>query len=216
MGEWGSQLTFPREPKLVLGLAPMASGQARWLYPLQLPSMLSVPPQAPRSPGSGRPRSEGSRGPWWRWLVFGLCFSLGYGLTQRLGRVGSSSAAKGEVPAFAAQESPGTRLGELQKRFGAEGKSLVGDLDRLVEERRQEGQRQEEESRRATQEQLNQQRQDADQRQTDRIRLEALNNGPDPAAPNPEPILLPPPTPDPSSAPEPAAITSPGAAANPP
>jgi hypothetical protein len=73
--------------------------------------------------------------------VFGLCFSLGYGLTQRLGRLGSTSAAKGEVPAFAAQESPGTRLGELQKRFGAEGKSLVGDLDRLVEERRQEGQR---------------------------------------------------------------------------
>jgi len=148
--------------------------------------------------------------------VFGLCFSLGYGLTQRLGRLGSTSASKGEVPAFAAQESPGTRLGELQKRLGAEGKSLVGDLELLVEERRQEGQRQEEENRQATQEQLNQQRQDADQRQADRIRLEALNNGPDPAAPNPEPFLLPPPTPDPSSAPEPAAITSPGAAANPP
>jgi hypothetical protein len=150
--------------------------------------------------------------------VFGLCFSLGYGLTQRLGRLGSTSASKGEVPAFAAQESPGTRLGELQKRFGAEGKSLVGDLERLVEERRREGQRQEEEeeSRKATQEQLNQQRQDAEQRQADRIRLEALNNSPDPAAPNPEPFLLPPPTPDPSSAPEPAAITSPGAAANPP
>ncbi len=164
--------------------------------------MLSVPPQqASRSPGTGRPRSEAARGPWWRWLVFGLCFSLGYGLTQRLGRMGSSSAAKGEVPAFTAQESPGTRLGELQKRFGAEGKSLVGDLDRLVEERRQEGQRQEEESRKANQEQLNQERQDAAQRQADRIRLEALNNGPDPAAANPEPILLPPPTPDPSSAP---------------
>ncbi len=216
MGEWGSQLTFPRDPKIVLGLAPMASGQARWLYPLPLPSMLSVPPQAPRSPGTGRPRTEGSRGPWWRWLVFGLCFSLGHGLTQRLGRLGSTSTAKGEVPAFAAQESPGTRLGELQKRFGAEGQSLLGDLDRLVEERRQEGQRQEEESRKATQEQLNQQRQDADQRQADRLRLEALNNGPDPAAPNPEPFLLPPPTPDPSSAPEPAAITSPGAAANQP
>ena len=150
--------------------------------------------------------------------MFGLCFSLGYGLTQRLGRLGSTSASKGEVPAFAAQESPGTRLGELQKRFGAEGKSLVGDLERLVEERRREGQRQEEEeeSRKATQEQLNQQRQDAEQRQADRIRLEALNNSPDPAAPNPEPFLLPPPTPDPSSAPEPAAITSPGAAANPP
>ena len=216
MRVWGAQLTFPRDPKVILGLAPMASGQARWLDPLPLPSMLSVPPQAPRSPGTGRPRTEGSRGPWWRWLMFGLCFSLGYGLTQRLARMGSTSAAKGEVPAFAAQESPGTRLGELQKRFGAEGQSLLGDLDRLVEERRQEGQRQEEESRKATQEQLNQQRQDADQRQADRIRLEALNNGPDPAAPNPEPILLPPPTPDPSSAPESAAITSPGAAANPP
>ena len=217
MGERGSQLTFPMVPKIPLSFAPMGTGQARWHYLFPLPSMLSVPPQqASRSPGTGRPRSEAARGPWWRWLVFGLCFSLGYGLTQRLGRMGSSSAAKGEVPAFTAQESPGTRLGELQKRFGAEGQSLLGDLDRLVEERREEGQRQEEESRKATQEQLNQQRQDAAQRQADRIRLEALNNGPDPAAPNPEPILLPPPTPDPSSAPEPAAITSPGAAANPP
>ena len=216
MGEWGSQLTFPRVPKIPLGFAPLGSGQARWHDLFSLPSMLSVPPQAPRSPGTGRPRTEAARGPWWRWLVFGLCFSLGYGLTQRLSRVGSSSAAKGEVPAFAAQESPGTRLGELQKRFGAEGQSLVGDLDRLVEERRQEGQRQEEESRKANQEQLNQERQDAAQRQADRIRLEALNKGPDPAAPNAEPIFLPPPTPDPSSAPEPAAITSPGAAANPP
>ena len=202
MGERVYQLTFPMVPKIPLSFAPMGSGQARWHYLFPLPSMLSVPPQqASRSPGTGRPRSEAARGPWWRWLVFGLCFSLGYGLTQRLGRMGSSSAAKGEVPAFSAQESPGTRLGELQKRFGAEGKSLVGDLDRLVEERRQEGQRQEEESRKANQEQLNQERQDAAQRQADRIRLEALNNGPDPAAPNPEPILLPPPTPDPSSAP---------------
>ena len=216
MGERESKLTFPRALKIPLGFAPMGSGQARWHYLFPLPSMLSVPPQAPRSPGTGRPRAEASRGPWWRWLVFGLCFSLGYGLTQRLGRMGSSSAAKGEVPAFAAQESPGTRLGELQKRFRTEGQPLVGDLDRLVEERRQESQRQEEESRKANQEQLNQDLQDAAQRQADRIRLEALNTGPDPAAPNPEPILLPPPTPDPSSAPEPAAITPPGAAANPP
>jgi TolA-binding protein len=184
--------------------------------------MLSATPPAQRSPRTGRPRTEGSRGPWWRWLVLGLCFSLGYGLTQRLGRMGSSSAATGAVPSFAAQETPGTRLAELQKRFGAEGHSLLGDLDRLVEERRQEGQRQEEESRKATQEQLNQQRQEDAQRQADRIRLEALNRGPDPAASNPEPILLPPQTPaqpqtpDPYSDPVPADTTSPGAAANPP
>ena len=179
-------------------------------------SMLSVTPPAPRSPGTGRPRTKESRGPWWRWLVLGLCFSLGYGLTQRLGRLGTSSSAMGAVPSFDAQESPGTRLGELQKRFGADGHSLLGDLDRLLEERRQEGRLQEEESRKATQEQLDQQRQDAAQRQADRIRLEALNHGPDPATPNPEPILLPPPTPAPSPVPEPAQTTSPGAAANPP
>ncbi len=216
MGELGSKLTFPRAPKIPLGFAPMGSGQARWHYLSPLPSMLSVPPQASRSPGTGRPRTEASRGPWWRWLVFGLCFSLGYGLTQRLGRMGASSAMKGEVPAFAAQESPGTRLGELQKRFRAEGKPLVGDLDRLVEERRQQSQRQDEENRKANQEQLNQDLQDAAQRQADRIRLEALNKGPEPATPDPDPTVLPPPTPDPSSAPEPAAITPPGAAANPP
>jgi hypothetical protein len=178
--------------------------------------MLSVTPPAPRSPGTGRPRTAGSKGPWWRWLVLGLCFSLGYGLTQRLGRMGSSSAAMGAIPSFAAQNSPGTRLGELQKRFGAEGQSLLGDLDRLAEERRQDGQRQEEDSRKAAQEQQNQQSQDAAQRESDRVRLEALNNAPDSAASNPEPILLPPPEPAPSSAPGPAATTPPGAAANPP
>jgi len=178
--------------------------------------MVSARPPAPRSPGTGRPRTEGSHAPWWRWLVFGLCFSLGFGLTQRLGRMGATTAAKGTVPSFAAQDSPGTRLGELQKRLGVEGHSLRSDLERLAEERRQEGQRQEEESRKATEEQRSQERQEAAQREADRIRLEALNKGPDPAASNPESILLPPPTPDPSAAPEPAAITSPGAAANPP
>ncbi len=178
--------------------------------------MLSVNPPAPRSPGTGRPRIEGSNGPWWRWLVLGLCFSLGYGLTQRLGRSGPPSAAMGAVPSFAAQESPGTRLAELQKRFGAEGHSLLGDLDQLVQERRQEAIRREEESRKAAQEQLNQQTKDAADSQAERIRLEALNHGPDPAAPNPEPILLPPPAPAPSAAPDAAATTSPGDVANPP
>ena len=177
--------------------------------------MVSATPQAPRSPGTGRPRTEGAKGPWWRWLVFGLCFSLGFGLTQRLSRMGSSPA-KGGIPSFSAQDPPGTRLGELQKRFGAEGHSLLGNLERLAEERLQERQSQEEESRKAAQEQRDQERQDAARREADRARLEALNNGPDPAVPNAEPILLPPPTPDPSSDPEPAAITAPGAAAHPP
>jgi hypothetical protein len=178
--------------------------------------MVTAPPPAPRSPGTGRPRSEGATGPWWRWLVFGLCFGLGYGLTQRLTRMGSAAAATGTVPSFSAQDSPGTRVGELQKRFGAEGKSLLGDLDHLAEERSQDRQRQEEESRKATQEQRNQERQDAAQREADRVRLEALNHGPDPAASPAEPILLPPQEPAPSQAPDPAATTAPGAAANPP
>ena len=178
--------------------------------------MVSATPPAPRSPGTGRPRTDGAKGPWWRWLVFGLCFSLGFGLTQRLSRMGSSPA-KGVIPSFSTQGPPGTRLGELQKRFGAEGHSLLGDLDRLAEERRQERQSQEEESRKATQEQRDQERQDAARREADRARLEALNNGPDPAAPTPEPILLPPQEPaPPSPAPDPAATTPPGAAANPP
>ncbi len=178
--------------------------------------MLSATPPAPRSPGTGRPRPDRSIRPWWRWLVFGLCFSFGYGLSQRLGRMGAPAAATA-VPSFAAQAPPGTRLGELQKRFGAEAHSLLVDLDRLAQERRQEGQRQQEEGRNATQDQLTQQRLDDAQREADRVRLEALNNGPDPAPPNPEPILLPPPPEaDPSSVPSPAATTPPGAVANPP
>jgi len=178
--------------------------------------MVSATPPAPRSPGTGRPRSEGAKGPWWRWLVFGLCFSLGYGLTQRLTRIGASSSSPGAVPSFSAQDTPGTHLGELQKRFGAEGHSLLGDLDHLGEERRQARQLQEEESRKATQEQQNQERQDAAQREADRVRLEALNHGPEPAAPTPEPILLPPQEPAPSQAPDPAATNPPASNANPP
>ena len=177
--------------------------------------MVPARSQAPRSPGTGSLRPEGAKGPWWRWLVFGLCFSLGYGLTQRLSRLGSSSG-KEVIPSFSAQDTPGTRLGELQKRFGAEGQSLSGDLDRLAEKRRQERQSQEEESRKATQDQRNQERRDAARREADRARLEALNHGPDPAASSPEPILLPPQEPAASQAPDPAVTTAPGAAANPP
>jgi len=177
--------------------------------------MVPARPQAPRSPGTGSPRPEGAKGPWWRWLVFGLCFSLGFGLTQRLSRLGSS-ATNAVIPSFSAQDTPGTRLGELQKRFGAEGQSLSGDLDRWAEQRRQQRQSQEEESRKATQEQRNQERRDAARSEVDRARLEALNHGPDPEAPTPEPILLPPQEPAPSPAPDPAATTPPGAAPNPP
>ena len=177
--------------------------------------MVPARSQAPRSPGTGSLRPEGAKGPWWRWLVFGLCFSLGYGLTQRLSRLGSSSG-KEVIPSFSAQDTPGTRLGELQKRFGAEGQSLSGDLDRLAEKRRQERQSQEEESRKATQDQRNQERRDAARREADRARLEALNHGPDPEAPTPEPILLPPRELAPSPAPDPAATLPPWAAPNPP
>lgn len=122
----------------------------------------------------------------------------------------------GPVPSFAAQDFPGIRLAELQRRFGADGNTLLGDLDRLAQERRQEGQRQEESSRQATEELLKQQRQDASQRESDRLRLEALNQAPDPASSNPEPSLLPPSEPAQSPAPVPAETTPPGAGTNQP
>ena len=179
--------------------------------------MVVTTPPSSRIPRASRLRTEGTRGAWWRWLVFGICFGLGYGLTQRLSHGGSSSGASGSVPSFAAQDAPGTRLSELQKRSGAQGHSLLGDLERLADERRQERQRQEDDRRQANLEQEKNEREDAARREADRVRLEALNHSPDPVVVAPEPILLPSQDSEPARISDPASTTTaPPAAANPP
>lgn len=76
------------------------------------------------------PRPRG----WRLWLVLGIGFGLGYGITERLvsldvgdGRPSSQS--------FGVKAFPGTPLGTLRQRFGAENQQIRGDLDLLELER---------------------------------------------------------------------------------
>ncbi len=58
--------------------------------------------------------------------MIGLCFALGFGLTQRLQALGGSpSIDLGHR--FDVQPSPGTSLESLRMRYGAQNESLRGD-----------------------------------------------------------------------------------------
>ncbi len=72
--------------------------------------------------------------------MVGVCFGLGYGLTQRLVAL-NLPALVHLGQGFGARPFPGTGLESLRQRFGAEGQEIRGDLDLLeleAENRRQE------------------------------------------------------------------------------
>ena len=75
-----------------------------------------------------RPRS------WVGPLVVGVCFGLGYGLSQRL-----FNLQVGELVHFGrnfdVQPFPGSSLESLRLRFGSSGEPLQADLDSLEQER---------------------------------------------------------------------------------
>lgn len=64
-------------------------------------------------------------------LLMGICFGLGYGITNRLLALQWPGFVQlGQ--SFDARPFPGTRLDSLRQRFGAEGQAIRGDLD-LIE-----------------------------------------------------------------------------------
>lgn len=77
--------------------------------------------------------------PLWRGpLVVGLCFALGYGITQRLLALGLPALVQlGQ--GFDVRDFPGTSLESLRLRFGREGPPVQADLERqrLEAEQRQ-------------------------------------------------------------------------------
>ncbi|MEB3331836.1 MAG: hypothetical protein VKI83_05035 [Synechococcaceae cyanobacterium] len=97
---------------------------------------------APQSSSSSSPPAASGRGArraprpagWRLWLLLGVCFGLGYGITERLvsldGGDGRPASQSFGVKAF-----PGTPLGTLRQRFGAENQQIRGDLDLLELER---------------------------------------------------------------------------------
>jgi hypothetical protein len=82
-------------------------------------------------------RDAGIRHSWRVWLVVGLCFGLGYGLTQRFTTFRRSEGG-GTEQRFRAKPPPGTRLDDLRRRAGEDDKDLRPDLDRLAKDREEE------------------------------------------------------------------------------
>lgn len=66
-------------------------------------------------------------------LVVGICFGLGYGITNRLLALQWPGFVQlGQ--SFAVRPFPGTSLESLRQRFGAEGQEIRADLDLIEQE----------------------------------------------------------------------------------
>jgi len=123
---------------------------------------------------------------WRRWLLLGLFFGLGHGLTQRLMEVRWQENSN-RPPAFRAKSpSGGTSLEELRRRQGDQTKPLAADLDTLAREKRDQQQKQEA-AKREEAARLNAAQQEEKERlDSERRRLEEFNRPPEPAASAPD------------------------------
>ncbi len=78
--------------------------------------------------GKGRVAPPLNRRLWRTPLVVGICFGLGYGITNRLLALQWPGFVQlGQ--SFDVRPFPGTTLESLRQRFGAEGQAIRGDLD---------------------------------------------------------------------------------------
>ncbi|MCT0230317.1 hypothetical protein KQ306_05505 [Synechococcus sp. CS-1324] len=88
---------------------------------------------AQRPPRRRQPAAEAPLPPRRHWLVpllVGLCFGLGYAITDRLlSRGGDATQPLGLD--FGVKPFPGTSLESLRMRFGTDRTEIRGDLDRL-------------------------------------------------------------------------------------
>jgi len=166
-------------------------------------------------PPSTRPRQARRAAPpprWRRWLLLGLFFGLGYGLTERLLEVrwGESST---KAPAFKPKSTPsGIPLGELRQQKGDNSTPLAADLEELARKQREDKEKQETLKQEETQRQNAAIEEEKKSLESDRRRLEELNSSPQPPTPEPttpEVPQLPPPTPPPIEQPAPPAAQAP-------
>ncbi|MEB3266438.1 MAG: hypothetical protein VKN13_07485 [Cyanobacteriota bacterium] len=160
--------------------------------------MVSQPQPSDRQPPSG------SR--WRVWLVLGLIFGLGYGLSQRLLGLRVDGLLPDGKPSYGFKAPPGTRLEELRKRSSGTAPPIRADLEKLERETRQKREAAEASRRKAEAEARRQQEQE-------RRDTEALN----PPAPLPPaavdlpPAAVEPPPPRESTPPPVDVIAPPGA-----
>lgn len=165
---------------------------------------------------SRRPARQAKATPRWRrWLLIGLFFGIGHGLTQRLMEVRWGEGSN-RPPAFRAKApSGGTSLEELRRQHGQKAKPLIADLDTLAREKREETEKQAAAKREEEARQKASLQQEKDRMESERRRLEAFNSPtePDLAEPPRQEVAVPttPPTPE-LPPPEPFAAEPPAAA----
>jgi len=161
------------------------------------PPMASAQPSPPPGPRGSRARRPRAGWSWTTWLLLGLCFGLGYGLTQRLVRF-EAVGEPGGNQRFGVKPPPGTSLDSLRERSGARGQKLPADLEKIEQEGQERREQQESEKRQAELGERESQEAERAQREADRTRLEALEGSPDPESSPPiEAPLAAPPAPAP-------------------
>ncbi|MCS5697744.1 hypothetical protein NZK32_01610 [Cyanobium sp. FGCU-52] len=152
--------------------------------------MVPAPPPPPSGAASPRHRRAGepagtSTWTWPVWLLLGVCFGIGHGLTQRLIDLRPGEATGGRQ-SFGVKAFPGSGLEGLRTRHRAENRSLRADLDALQDERLKQKEAQELERRQADLERRDQEERERRERDNERLRLEELQR---PPAPAPDPTL---------------------------
>jgi hypothetical protein len=159
---------------------------------------------APAPSSSNRPRRQARPAPppsrWQRWLMLGLLFGLGYGLTQRLLALRWEEDGS-RPPAFRAKApSGGTSLEDLRRQHGDKDEPLTADLETLARQKQEEQKKKEAARREEAARMEAAQREEKKRLESERRRLEELNRPPEPAAPAPvrqeDSLLLTPPTPE--------------------
>jgi hypothetical protein len=173
-------------------------------------------------PPSTRPRQVRRTAPppaprWRRWLLLGLFFGLGYGLTQRLLEVRWGEGTT-RTPSFQPKATPaGTPLEELRRQTGENTKPLPTDLEELARKQREEKEKakaakQEASEREATANEAEKNRLESERRRLEESTLEPSNPSvstpmaPDLPPPTPVPLMPPPPPPSQPSTEAPAPL----------
>jgi hypothetical protein len=155
------------------------------MAPARTRSMAKASPPPTTGPRTERIRA-GRQAPAWRsWLLLGLAFGLGYGLTFRLLGIHLGGGPEGRQ-LFGAKAFPGTSLQTLRQRHGGETGSIRGDLEHLEQERLTKKAKEDSARRQAEMAEQDLLEAERAQRRAERARLEALQ-APEPTAPLPKP-----------------------------
>ena len=184
---------------------------------------------SPQTRSRRQARSASAAAPRWRrWLLLGLFFGLGHGLTQRVLEM-SWGEGSDRPPAFRAMPpSGGATLEQLRQQHGEKAKPLTADLEALARQKREEQDKAEAAKREEAARQKAALQQEKDRLQSEGRRVEEFNAPPEPAGaepirqentfpatpptpqlPPPEPFAAEPLPPSPSQAPTGAAPSQP-------